>query len=412
MLWQNQQKKQKPFSLEAYGDLLRSQSITDQIPGPILKDFQTLMDFLQEQEVGVSGVHQLLQLKYLPDLNQRLTSPMDIRLQRAAHKSYAYIHGLYLLLRTLGIAQILPQGKNQVLTIDQNILQAWNQLNPTEQYFTLLETWLMVAVEEVIGERSGLLDHPLFKVMLFWTRTANTIKFPSYREQQGMQRMPGFHNVALLELFGLISIKLGKAETGQGWRVKQIEKLPLGDALVNLAIQITQDSFGDWSDETEEKDSFGMLQPALQPFFPQWQTVWTLPGQEFQAGVYTFKVSIGKVWRRIAISAEMGLDELATAILGSYEFESDHLYLFSYKNRMGVERRIYHDYCQESPFASETRVGELPLLPGQAMTFLFDFGDNWEFKVELESVVAEETKLDEPVVLESKGKSPEQYSEY
>jgi Plasmid pRiA4b ORF-3-like protein len=186
----------------------------------------------------------------------------------------------------------------------------------------------------------------------------------------------------------------------------------LGDAFVNLAIQITQDFFDDWVDESSEKNGFGMLQPALQPFFPEWQTVWTLPGQEFQAGIYTFKVSIGKVWRRIAISADMDLDELAMAILGSYEFDADHLYLFSYKNRMGVERQIFHDYCEESSVTSETRVGELSLLPGQAMIFLFDFGANWEFKVELESVVAEETKLGEPVVLEGKGKSPEQYPEF
>jgi hypothetical protein len=216
----------------------------------------------------------------------------------------------------------------------------------------------------------------------------------------------------LLELFGLVSLQSVSPETGQGWRIKKIKKLPLGDALVNLAVKITQDSFEDWVDESGEKVSFGMLQPALQPFFPEWQTVWTLPGQEFQAGVYTFKVSIDKVWRRIAISAEMDLDELAMAILGSYEFDSDHLYLFSYKNRMGVECKIFHSYCEESPFTSETRVGDLPLLPGQVIIFLFDFGDDWRFKVELESIAAEETKLDEAVVLERKGKSPQQYPEF
>ncbi len=360
----------------------------------------------------MSGVHQLLQLKYLPELNRRLTSPMDIRLQRAAHKSYSYIHGLYLLLRTLGIAQIMPQGKNQVLTIDQNLLQAWSQLNCTEQYFTLLEVWFLCADEAVIGEHSGALNHPLYKIMLFWTRSSNTIKFPTYRDQQEMTRLPGFHNIALLELFGLVSLQSVTPETGQGWRVKKLKKLPWGDVLVNLAVQVTQDSFDDWMDESGEKVSFGMLQPSLQPFFPEWKTVWALPGSEFQAGIYTFKVSIGKVWRRIAISAEMDLDELAMTILGSYEFDSDHLYLFSYKNRMGVERRIFHSYCEESPFTSETRVGEIPLLPGQSMMFLFDFGDDWKFNVELESIEAEQTKLSEPMVLESKGKSPEQYPEF
>ncbi|MGA7932453.1 MAG: hypothetical protein WCA35_02625, partial [Kovacikia sp.] len=62
-------KGKQPFSLERYGDLLRSQTICEESPGMILKDFRTLLNFLQEQEILVSGVNQLLQLKFLPDLN-------------------------------------------------------------------------------------------------------------------------------------------------------------------------------------------------------------------------------------------------------------------------------------------------------------------------------------------------------
>jgi hypothetical protein len=417
VFWHNMRSEDQPFSLERYSDLLRSQIITEDSPGLILKDFHTLLNFLQEQEVSVSGVHQLFQLKFLPDLNQRLSHPTDVQLKRPVQKSYPYIHGLYLLLRLVGIAQILPRGKTQVVALDQALLSAWNQLNPTEQYFTLLEAWLILADEIVIGERGGgALNQPLYKLALFWAETPDTIQFPTYKAQNQIQFIPGFHNLALLELFGMVSVQSGKTEAGQGWRVQQIQKLPVGDALIRLAIQTFKDSLDTWTSAPDRPISlqmnFGVLQPFLQPFFPEWQTVWTLPGQEFQAGTYTFKVSIGKVWRRIASPADLDLDDLAMAILASYDFDTDHLYEFSYKDRIGLVCRIIHPACEEPPFTSEVRVGDLTLLPGQEMTFLYDFGDNWQFKVELESITPADPNVSAPKLLERHGKAPEQYPDY
>jgi len=416
-IWQNMRKEKQPFSLERYGDLLRSQTISEESPGMILKDFRTLLNFLQEQEILVSGVNQLLQLKFLPDLNQRLSHPTNVQLKRPVQKSYPYILGLCLLLRMVGLAQITPKGKIQTVALDLALLQAWNRLNPTEQYFTLLEAWLILADESVIGERNGgSLNHPLYKLGLFWARAPDTMQFPTYKDQQQMQFIPGFHNLALLELFGMLSVQSGKTEVGQGWRVEQIQKLPLGDALIQLAIQTFQDSLATCESSpeptTSPQISYGVLQPRLQPFFPEWQTVWTLPVQVFQAGTYTFKVSMGKVWRRIASPAEQDLDDLAMAILDSYQFDEDHLYEFSYKDRMGIIHQISHPVCEEPPSTSEVKVGDLSLLLGQSMTFRYDFGDNWKFKVELETISPADPKLSNSTLLESHGKAPEQYGDY
>ncbi len=43
------------------------------------------------------------------------------------------------------------------------------------------------------------------------------------------------------------------------------------------------------------------------------------------------------------------------------------------------------------------------------MTFLYDFGDNWMFKIQLEQVDPGNSKMKNPVVLESQGDAPEQY---
>ena len=248
VFWENMTGESRPFSVEKYGDLLRSQTITDETPGPILQDFHTVLDFLQGQEGSVSGVNQLIQLKFLPGLNQRLSHPTDVQLKRPVQKSYPYIHGLYLVLRMLGITQIIPQGKSQILDLDETLLQSWNQLNPTEQYFTLLEAWLMLADEAVIGEYGGgSLNQPLYKVALFWAGTPDSIlKFPTYKDQNQVQFIPGLHNLALLDLFGLLSIQTGPTAAGQGWRIQQLQKLPLGDALIRLAVQTFKDSLTSW----------------------------------------------------------------------------------------------------------------------------------------------------------------------
>jgi hypothetical protein len=56
----------------------------------------------------------------------------------------------------------------------------------------------------------------------------------------------------------------------------------------------------------------------------------------------------------------------------------------------------------------EVLVGDTPLKVGQAMTFVFDFGDWWEFEVVLERVDPG-MSLKKPVVLEAHGEPPDQY---
>jgi hypothetical protein len=50
----------------------------------------------------------------------------------------------------------------------------------------------------------------------------------------------------------------------------------------------------------------------------------------------------------------------------------------------------------------------LPLAIGQSLDFLFDFGDNWEFELQLEAVNPK-VKQKNPEVLEAEGEAPEQY---
>ena len=160
--------------------------------------------------------------------------------------------------------------------------------------------------------------------------------------------------------------------------------------------------------EDRQEVPFGVLQSALQPYFPDWRRNLTLPGQIFREGTHIFKVSMGRVKFRIAIPAKLTLDSLASAILNAVRFDHDHLYEFSYRNRFGAGDRLYHPYMEEGPWATERLVGKLPLEVEQTMTFLFDFGDKWEFQVSLEQIDPNMV-LELASLLEIHGEPPEQY---
>jgi len=108
----------------------------------------------------------------------------------------------------------------------------------------------------------------------------------------------------------------------------------------------------------------------------------------------------------------MVLDTFSSSILDAFDFDYDHLYIFSYRNRFGMLERIHHPYTDEPPYASEVLIGELSLKPGAAMRYLYDFGDNWEFDVKLERIDPVDEKIKGPVMLESHGEAPDQYPEW
>jgi hypothetical protein len=398
-------KPELPALTESQKQLLQEISIDENQPGTILRDFQTLIDFLQPKGVEVSSVNNLLPLKVLSELNSRLSHPIDIQLKRPVQKSYPYINGLYLLLRSSGIAQVKGQGKKQSLVLDADALASWSSLNPTERYFNLLEAWLIWGNNEILGEHSDSFGN-LFKCIQCWKRIPDKgAKFAKYEEQHDISYFPGLHNVALLELFGFLSIKQGKSQAGKGWRITSLQRLPLGDAMLPLLLQIAIQA----DLEDDENVNFGKWQSQFKLFFPEWQHNLIIPHQEFTDGIYIFKVSICKAWRRIAIPAKKPLSWLAEIILDAFDFDYDHLYEFNCKDRFGRTIKIGHPYMEDPPFADQVKIGDLPLEPGGKMTYIYDFGDNWQFDVQLEAINPPDSKIKKAKIVEIHGEAPKQY---
>ncbi|HKI17274.1 MAG TPA: hypothetical protein VKA15_05320, partial [Isosphaeraceae bacterium] len=146
---------------ETHETCLREQVITADQPGPILRDFRVLLDFLGPKGVATAGKYNLLPLKFIKDLDSCLSQPLHLEMKRPQLRSHPYLQGLNLLLRATGLSRVEGVGSKARLVLDPTMMGQWDQLNPTEQYFNLMEAWLRFGRGEMVGERGGARDRLL-----------------------------------------------------------------------------------------------------------------------------------------------------------------------------------------------------------------------------------------------------------
>ncbi len=132
--------------------LLETQDFEQRAPGTVLKDFETLLSLMGDQGLPATPSH-LFAIKSLETINRSLTHPLELGLKRAVQKSYPPINGLYLLLRSTGLALIDAKLKKPRLMLDPQLMESWRSLNAAEHYFALLKAWWGRATGEIIGER-------------------------------------------------------------------------------------------------------------------------------------------------------------------------------------------------------------------------------------------------------------------
>ncbi|MDR3635608.1 MAG: plasmid pRiA4b ORF-3 family protein [Isosphaeraceae bacterium] len=392
--------------------VLREQVIDDTHPGWLLHDFQAVLDFLGTEGVKSSGKYHVLPMTSFEELNKRLGRPLRLTLARPKLKSNPYLMGLNLLLRASGLACLEGAGAKTRLALDPVLFAQWQALNPTERYFNLLEAWLLNGRAEMVGESGRGVDGFFSECLSIWWSIEKRIRFGP--PPAGSSYLPGIggnaFNLALMDLFGLLKVEHPSAAVPT-WYPANVRHTPFGDALRTLLGGrglLPPDEFYEESDGPGTF-RFGRLQPRLQPYFPEWRANLEPRAIESREGVFIFKVSLGKVWRRIAAPAEITLDDLVLLILESVDFDDDHFYEFEYRDRFGVPAKVMHPECNEGPLGHEVSVGELPLEPGQSMTLTYDFGDNWRFDVKLEQVDPPDNAIKSPRVLERHGEAPKQY---
>ena len=124
-----------------------------------------------------------------------------------------------------------------------------------------------------------------------------------------------------------------------------------------------------------------------------------------------------KIYRDIEIAGTASLYTLAQAIVRSFDFDFDHAFGFYSKPKGNiydspVRYELFVDIGEgEADARSVKRTRVIKAFPsvGTKMRFLFDYGDEWEFLVELVKRKPNEPKAKLPRLLISAGKAPAQY---
>lgn len=392
--------------------VLRDQAITADGPGTILRDFDALLAFIGEDGLNTTGKHYFLPQSKLDELNQRMSRPVTHRLKRPQQCSFPHLHGLYMLLRAsaLGVGTGTPPSGR--LMLDKEILGAWRELNATERYFTLLESWLVQGSPEILAERcgwsSGCLDslNRARQKLRVRKTTITDDRYGGGLVYGTMQLV----TVALMELFGWLRLEYREPAPGEGVKVAVIERLAFGDAMADaLNVYHLSDAWPAYHDDRPAEP--GVLQPLFQPSFPEWQRTLSPPEQPFRDGTFTWRVSLRQAWRRIVAPADATLDDLAMTILDAFDFDSDHLYCFNLFDRHGRTLRIACPHEEDAAaFTDEVALGDLPLPEGGTMTFRFDYGDDWRFSVKLEEIGPQKSRRTRPKVTARAGRAPAQYA--
>ena len=124
-----------------------------------------------------------------------------------------------------------------------------------------------------------------------------------------------------------------------------------------------------------------------------------------------------KIYRDIEVAGTASLYALAQAIVRSFDFDFDHAFGFYSKLKGNiydspVRYELFVDIGEgEGDARSVKRTRIIKAFPsvGTKMRFLFDYGDDWEFLVELVKRKPKEPKVKLPRLLISAGKAPAQY---
>lgn len=341
--------------------------------------------------------------KNIKELNEILVNPINIISTRPVQKTYPNVNGIYLLLRSMGILRFEASKKDIVMKIDEELFKNWKNLNETEQYFTLLELWLIHSSPKDVIEAFH--EIPFVALNIFFREnTAPTLK----KTIELIDFSSEYYSVALYEMFGFIEIQEAEPIKKNKWNIIQIRVKPL---IKNILPLITIDK-KDLLSFIFSKPELGYFQNKVQSHNKDYKNRLKYPKKITNTGTYRLKISLYKAYRTIEINSNSTLDDLADAILEQFDFDNDHLYEFRFKNRFGKKINISDASFDESgENIADYYLKDLPLGKFESFKFIFDFGDNWEFDILIENI-DNSREIDSVKLIKSHGKAPEQYPDY
>jgi shikimate kinase len=417
---------------------------------PLLKDFETYTRYLEENHIELTSKENWIPPKILYELNGKMSSYVTPRSTPRTPQKYYVLLNLMFYLATEGKLFDKVKKKGSLYLEPTDRLNAYRALTPTEKYFFLLETfwrdidWRYLDIDNLYKEDPLVEIHFLFYLLFPDEDLKKELKRAGFKEWIYTSNDRINFVIFTFYLFRLFDLSINENMREDLFSFKYyipingIKLSPLGEKI--LAVMIKERDMFHWNipwrrinygemnpipgsplpNEREGKEEITYTEELFfLPFvdlFEEGELTKTLPRIveriEFVDGVYIFKVSLlpkKEVWRRIKVSSDHTLSDLAGAIIDAYRFDYEHLYSFFMDGEKWSPYSFTSPEEREGPHADRIKIGELNLRKRQKILFLYDYGREWSFEVELEGIEKDKPKPDRPKIIERHGRSPEQY---
>ncbi len=138
------------------------------------------------------------------------------------------------------------------------------------------------------------------------------------------------------------------------------------------------------------------------------------PASTITPQTFTFKVVYRpepNAWFVIEMRADQTLHDLHHAILDAADFDEDHLYSF-YMSGQAWDKATEYSRGPDARHSSNERISNLPLRMKQRFLYLYDYGDQHEFDVQIIATSADTLRGRYPKIVERHGKMLSQYPDW
>ncbi|AWK51264.1 hypothetical protein DIC82_09605 [Clostridium beijerinckii] len=387
----------------------------------LLEDFNKFVDYLKLNQVSIGKTTKYISTKFLYELNQLMSIKQEDITLKSNQLAYPLLHMFCNLVLNgkLFIEETARGGKLVLKATDR--IHKFNELNNTEKYIFLLEIlWIDCNFENLEYQTYGDLNvYAAYEsVMYLYQNKSNVVIYPN--------RHLTYYSTILLyfSYFGIMDIEEDEEKKLQDKRKrkfipKEIIISKMGFEIIkilNKKRNILQWNIpnrrenGEWNIAFDEEFHI----PFKKIFKSgELENILKRSKLEFEEGIYTFKVSLDKnIWAKIRLSAHDTLYDLHNCIQDVFEFDDDHLYSFFMDGKMWSKNKFTCPYDEQGPYVDEAKIGELELYEKQNFLYLFDYGDEWRFNVEVFNIEETNMRLLNPELIESKGKLPNQYPNF
>ncbi len=398
-------------------------NITETEPVTLVKDFNAFTGYLKKNKPSLVRKDHALTREALYEIEQLMSHPDPESTPKTLLIFYPHLYLFY----SIALGGALFLKTRQLKLQETEKLTEYEQLNPAEKYFFLLETlWVDLDWSELLGEPTSLLLIPDAQSLLEYLSKVRPGKSVSMDDLEMLDI--SFSKTLFLQYlscFGLVEVTFEKQETKTKGRrfhpAASVTVTDFGSAL--LPILCSERNLEQWNlpyirERTGEYILLSGLesQKGHEPFCKPFQRLFgtlqkTLPRKRGHESTFLFKVFSSRfVWRTLLLSGEHTLDDLHDSIQDAFDFDKDHLYGFFMDGIPWSRNSIWGPGNDEGPYADKVQICELGLQPGQRFVYLFDFGDEWLFGIELLKIT-DEKGPSSPKIVEKKGKAPKQYGD-